>query len=160
MLIATSLPITWQHSMIIASDWVGLTLPGMMELPGSFSGILSSPMPQRGPEASQRISLAIFIKDAARVFSAPWQNTSASLAARASNLLRAVTNGRVGQARHFVGNAHGKLGVGIQSRPHSRSAEGQLIQMRKRRLHMLHPMFQLGDITREFLSQCQWCRIL
>jgi hypothetical protein len=32
----------------------------MMELPGSFSGIESSPIPLRGPEASQRISLAIF----------------------------------------------------------------------------------------------------
>ena len=38
MLIATSLPITWQHSIVIASHWVGLTLPGMIELPGSFSG--------------------------------------------------------------------------------------------------------------------------
>ena len=37
--IATSLPNTWQHSMVSASHWVGLTLPGMIELPGSFSGM-------------------------------------------------------------------------------------------------------------------------
>ena len=46
--------------MIIASDWVGLTLPGMIELPGSFSGSCNSPSPDRGPEPSQRRSSAIF----------------------------------------------------------------------------------------------------
>ena len=74
-------------------DCVGLTLPGMIELPGSFSGIASSPMPQRGPEASQRTSLAIFMSEAASVLSAPCAKTSASWPASASNLLGAVTNG-------------------------------------------------------------------
>ena len=60
MLTATSLPITCAHSMVSASAWVGLTLPGMIELPGSFSGMRSSPRPERGPEASRRMSLAIF----------------------------------------------------------------------------------------------------
>jgi len=77
----------------MASDCVGFTLPGMMELPGSFSGIAISPMPQRGPDASQRTSFAIFINDAASVFSVPCACTMASLAASASNLLGAVTNG-------------------------------------------------------------------
>ena len=62
MLTATSLPITWAQSMVIASLWVGFTLPGMIELPGSFSGMVISPMPERGPDASQRTSLAIFMK--------------------------------------------------------------------------------------------------
>ena len=46
--------------MVSASACVGLTLPGMIELPGSFSGMRSSPRPERGPEASRRTSLAIF----------------------------------------------------------------------------------------------------
>ena len=58
---ATSLPMTWRATIVIASHWVGFTLPGMIELPGSFSGIRISPMPQRGPLASQRTSLAIFM---------------------------------------------------------------------------------------------------
>ncbi|KOT09756.1 hypothetical protein DM56_2278 [Burkholderia mallei] len=91
---ATSLPNTWQHSIVTASDCVGLTLPGMIELPGSFSGIDSSPSPQRGPLASQRMSFAIFIRLAATVFSAPCANTSASAAAITSNLFGALTNGR------------------------------------------------------------------
>lgn len=49
---AASLPKTWTQTMVRASHWVGLTLPGMMLLPGSFSGRFSSPSPQRGPEAN------------------------------------------------------------------------------------------------------------
>ncbi len=44
--------------MVSASHCVGLTLPGMMLLPGSFSGSASSPSPHRGPLPSRRMSLA------------------------------------------------------------------------------------------------------
>ena len=36
-------PITLTQTMVTASHWVGLTLPGMIEDPGSFSGNMSSP---------------------------------------------------------------------------------------------------------------------
>ena len=94
MPITVSFPITWTATMVRASHWVGLTLPGMMEEPGSFSGMKISPNPHRGPEASQRTSLAIFIRLAARAFKAPWVKTRASLAVRAWNLLGAVRKGR------------------------------------------------------------------
>src|ERR1700687_1681026 len=80
-------PWTCTQTIVIASHCVGFTLPGMIDDPGSFSGIDSSPRPQRGPEASQRISLAIFISDAARVFSAPEAKTISSWAESAANLL-------------------------------------------------------------------------
>ena len=88
------LPNTWAQTMVRASHWVGLTLPGMIDEPGSFSGSASSPRPERGPEPRKRMSLAILNRDAAAVLSAPWLNTMASWAARASNLLGAVTKGR------------------------------------------------------------------
>ena len=47
-----------------------ITVPGMMDEPGSFSGRLSSPRPARGPLACQRMSLAIFISAPASVRSA------------------------------------------------------------------------------------------
>jgi hypothetical protein len=50
----------------------------MIELPGSFSGMRSSPNPERGPEAASLTSLAIFASAAASVFSAPCAKTSAS----------------------------------------------------------------------------------
>src|SRR6266545_3868296 len=92
---AVSLPITCTHTMVIASLWVGLTFPGMIEEPGSLAGRISSPRPQRGPEPSQRISLAIFISEQARVFNAPLAMTRGSSLARAANLLGAETNGRL-----------------------------------------------------------------
>src|SRR5690606_8521829 len=90
---ATSFPITWAHTIVIASGCVGLTLPGIMDDPGSLSGITISPMPQRGPELSILISLATFISDTAARFNAPESSTIASWAASDSNLFGAVTNG-------------------------------------------------------------------
>lgn len=89
---------TCAHTMVMASHWVGFTLParkdcdevsaiaarttagpqhlpGMMEEPGSFSGSDSSPSPQRGPEPRKRRSLAIFMREHAMVFSAPLAST-------------------------------------------------------------------------------------
>lgn len=71
-----------------------MELPGMILLPGSFSGKISSPRPERGPEPRKRISFAIFIRLQAVVFMAPLSSTKASWAARASNLFGAVTKGR------------------------------------------------------------------
>ena len=48
-----------------------INLPGMIELPGSFSGRESSPNPHRGPDARNLKSLAIFIIEHAKTFNAP-----------------------------------------------------------------------------------------
>ncbi|MCY1370732.1 hypothetical protein D9M69_578370 [compost metagenome] len=79
--------------MVRASGCVGFTLPGIIEDPGSLSGMINSPIPQRGPELNIRISFAIFIKETAVRFKAPESSTIASCAAKASNLFGAVTNG-------------------------------------------------------------------
>ena len=71
---------------------VGLIFPGMMLEPGSFSGIEISPIPQRGPLASQRTSLAIFINDPASTENAPWACVAASCPASAANLFCALVN--------------------------------------------------------------------
>ena len=91
---ATSLPITWAATMVSASGCVGFTFPGMMDEPGSLSGMTISPMPLRGPLLSMRMSLPIFIRLTARRRKAPLSSTMASCAARASNLFGAVTKGR------------------------------------------------------------------
>ena len=68
---AALLPCTCTATMVMASHCVGFTLPGMIEEPGSFSGMRISARPQRGPEASQRMSLEIFISEPASVVMAP-----------------------------------------------------------------------------------------
>ena len=62
----------------MASDCVGLTLPGIILEPGSFAGRESSPKPHRGPDPSHLTSLAIFINEAESVFRAPEAATMAS----------------------------------------------------------------------------------
>ena len=66
------------HTITIASHWVGLTLPGMIDEPGSLAGIVISPMPQRGPLASQRTSFAILVSAQASVLSEPCSVISGS----------------------------------------------------------------------------------
>ena len=87
---AVSLPMTCTATIVIASHWVGFTLPGMMDEPGSFSGMRISPRPSRGPDASQRTSFAIFIRSAASALSAPCAKATSSLLESAWNLLGAV----------------------------------------------------------------------
>ncbi len=76
---AASLPITWAQTIIIDSHMTGLTLPGMIELPGCVAGNRISPMPQRGPLPSKRMSFAILNRLTAMVFSWPLASTTASL---------------------------------------------------------------------------------
>ena len=117
MLTVTWLPMTWAQTMVSASHWVGLTLPGMIDEPGSFSGSRSSPKPQRGPEPSRRMSLAILLRLTATTLSAPDSSTSASCAASASNLLGAVTNGRPVSAATSSAKRSAKPGVALRPVP-------------------------------------------
>ena len=78
----------------MASHWVGFTFPGIIEEPGSFAGKTTSPIPERGPLANQRRSLAILNKDTATVFSALDSSTMLSWPPSASNLFSAVRKGR------------------------------------------------------------------
>src|SRR3546814_11604762 len=64
-----------------------------MDEPGSLSGMISSPMPQRGPLASQRTSLAIFMSAPASVRSDADKLTSASCADNEKNLFADERNG-------------------------------------------------------------------
>src|SRR5438105_5621847 len=57
--IVASFPITCTQAIVKASHWVGFTLPGMMEEPGSLAGKINSPNPALGPDPNQRTSLAI-----------------------------------------------------------------------------------------------------
>mmetsp|Transcript_5074 Transcript_5074/g.12715 ORF Transcript_5074/g.12715 Transcript_5074/m.12715 type:complete len:218 (+) Transcript_5074:66-719(+) len=87
-------PTTRAATMVTASHCVGFTLPGMIELPGSFSGNEISPRPLRGPLPSSLKSLAILFKAQAVAANCPQASTMASWAARAANLFGAVSKAR------------------------------------------------------------------
>ena len=90
------------HSIVSASHCVGLTLPGMIELPGSFSGMRDLAEPAARP--ARRASARRWRSSSAtrRASSARRARcTSASCAASASNLFGAVTNGRPVSSREL-----------------------------------------------------------
>ena len=76
--IVTSLPMTLKQAWLQTSAMTGLTLPGMIELPGCRSGSLISAKPAFGPEAIIRKSLHILDRLTASTFSAPEANASVS----------------------------------------------------------------------------------
>ena len=71
----------------------GFTFPGMLEEPGWTGGNFSSPRPQRGPEPSQRTSLAIFVSAEEAAPSAPPKKTQASRPPICSKKFRAGRTG-------------------------------------------------------------------
>ncbi len=112
---------TCAQTMVIASHCVGLTLPGMMEDPGSFSGRHSSPRPQRGPEPRKRMSLATFIRDTAicRAGSRPGRLRSGLASSRQAAAGRQAANTRA-RVRGLAMPAHRHAGS-ITIRGHWRS---------------------------------------
>ena len=79
--------------MLRASHCVGLTFAGIIDEPGSLLGMRISPMPQRGPLASQRMSLAILSNAPASVRTCADRLAKLSCADSATNLFGALTNG-------------------------------------------------------------------
>ena len=148
-------PMTWTQTMVIASHCVGLTLPGMIEEPGSFSGSISSPRPQRGPEPSQRMSLAIFISDTASVLSAPLADDQSSWPARAANLFGAVTNGKPVSSAILAATPSANSGWVLRPVPTARAAEGQLVEAGKTASMPLEVGVELGDVAGKLLAQRQ-----
>ena len=84
MAMVASLPITCAATITVASGITGLTLPGMMLLPGCNAGNAISPKPANGPLFIQRRSLAIFMRLTATTFSCPESSTPVSWADIAS----------------------------------------------------------------------------
>ena len=70
-----SRPITRKPVWLTTSGITGLTLPGMIDEPGCICGRLISLKPQRGPEASSRMSLQILVSLAEVRLSTPDSST-------------------------------------------------------------------------------------
>ena len=123
---ATSLPNTWQQSIVTASDCVGLTLPGMIELPGSFSGMLvrRGRSAGRSPASGRRWRSSSAPRRASSARHA--RATSASAAASASNLFGAVSKGRPVSFAELGRDLHRELRMRIQAGADRRAAQRQL----------------------------------
>ena len=136
MLMATSLPMTWLATIVIASLWVGLTLPGMIELPGSFSGI--DDLAQAAPRA--RGHPAHVVGDLHQRGRQRLECTVGEQKGVVSRERLELVGGRDKRVAREPGqlgrHAHGKLGVSIQPRADGRASQRQLAQVRNRLFDM------------------------
>ena len=125
----------------------------MIELPGWISGIRISPIPHRGPEPSSRILLAMQERLTATVFRAP----EARPRRRMGHGLEGFAAGRSGRpvsSRKLRRHTGGELGVGVDSRAHRRTADGQLRQQSSSACSSApDAMLDLAGKTRELLAK-------
>jgi hypothetical protein len=123
---ATSLPITCAQTMVIASHWVGLTLPGMIELPGSFSGIRSSPSPQRGPAGQPAHVVGDLHQRHRQLLERAVRERPGVVRRQRRERLGAATKGQAGVAREHRRHPLAELRVGVEPGADRRAAHREL----------------------------------
>ena len=153
IVIAVSLPITCAETCVTTSQITGLTLPGMIEEPFCSSGRISSPSPARGPEPIQRMSLAIFVSEAATTLSAPEVSISASRLACASKWSSGAAIGQPRGVRQQGAHALRELGVRVQAGAGRGAAERDLPEPRERVLDARAAEPDLRGVAAELLAE-------
>ena len=113
----------------------GFTLPGMIEEPGCVAGRLISPIPQRGPDASQRMSLAILVSGDGDRLERRRTSTTASFAALRLEVIRGLAERRCRSASAINAAiaAVGEVGMRVDAGADRRAAERQLLEAAARR---------------------------
>ena len=117
--------------MVSASHWVGLTLPGMIDEPGSFSGSLSSPKPQRGPEPSSRMSLAILFEADRDHVERARQLDQRVVRGQRLELVVGGDERQAGERRDLLGEPLGEARRRVQAGADRGAALGQLVEPRQ-----------------------------
>ena len=118
-------------------------------------------MPQRGPLASQRTSLAIFMRLHASVLSAPCSATSASCEASASNLFGAVTNGWPVSVAISRGDRVAYSGCALSPVPTAVPPSASSWSARRARARIAaHAVIELRDPAADLLAERQRRRVL
>ena len=132
MPMATSLPMTCTATIVTASHCVGLTLPGMMDEPGSLAGMAISP----SPVARTRGKPAHIVRELHHVarerLDRAVREHQLILRRERVELVGRGDKGLSGQIRDGRGDRPVKAVGGVESRADRRAAERQLPQGRQR----------------------------
>ena len=155
MLMATSLPITCAASMVTRLGLRGVDLArhdraaGLVLGDGDLADAAARPRRQPahvvgdlGERGRQRLERAVGVHQ--RV-----------VAARASNLLGAVTKGRPVSSASSGRHAHRELGMRVEPGAHGGAAQRELAEVGQRRLDVLEAVVELRDVAGELLAQGQ-----
>ena len=123
-----------------------------MEEPGSFSGMMSSPRPQRGPEASQRMSLAIFISEAASGFERALGEDEFVMRGERGELVGVRAEGKSGEFGDLLGGAFGEFGMSVESGADGGAADGEIVESVENLLEPLDVALEQAGPAAEFLA--------
>ena len=127
----------------------------MIELPGSFSGRLSSPNPQRGPEASQRTIVGDLHERGGERLERAVRSHQRIVCRQRGELVGGAPKRQTAVRREFRRDAIAECRVGVETRAHRRAADRQFAERgngsRDRRLRVV----QLCHVAGEFLAQRQ-----
>src|ERR1700730_13797942 len=139
--------------MVSASDWVGFTLPGMIEEPGSFSGRINSPRPDRGPEPSSLMSLAILNKPVAIEASRSLCEYDGVVRCERLELVLCAHEGQTCELGYPRGNELGELGLAVEPGAYRGAALRQRIKLLEHGIEPCSAVPDLRRIARELLAE-------
>ena len=162
MLMATSLPITCAHDhrQRLALRRVDLARHDRAS-PARSRGCVSSPRPQRGPAASQRTSLAIFISARGQRLQRAVRVHERVVRGQRRELVRRGHERQAGQlARARAATRSRELRVRVQAGADRRAAERELAQVRQRGLDVRSAVVELRDVAGELLAERERRRVL
>ena len=144
----------------MASAWVGLTLPGMIEEPGSFSGSEISPMPERGPEPMQANVVGDLEQPGGEARERALREHERVVGGERLELVRRRGEGEGGQLRDLRGEGLGEERMRVEPGPDCGAALRQRKKPGKRRRDARDPERHLRGIAGEFLAERHRRRVL
>ena len=151
---------TWQQSMVMASHWVGLTLPGMIERAGLVlrqAQLAEAAARARAQEAD--VVRDLHQRDRERVQGTRELDKGVVRRQRLELVVRGL-EGQSGDGRDLGREGLGEALLGVQAGADGGAALRQLGHARQRRLHALDPIADLLHVAGELLAQRQGRRIL
>ena len=114
--------------MVMASHCVGLTLPGMIEEPGSFSGMISSPK-SAARSGSQPADVVRDLHERGRQrFQRSLGKDDLVVRRQRGELVGMRHERQAGEFGNFLGGALGEFRMRVQSGAHRSAADGEIVK--------------------------------
>ncbi len=130
-----------------------------MEEPGSFSGRVISPRPQRGPLPSQRTSVRDFHERTGERLERAAGHDDGIVRGKRREFVRRGDERVAGELRDLFRHACGEFGMGVEARADGAATEGELGEVGQDHLDALEIGVEHGDVAGKFLAEREWCRV-
>ena len=114
--------------MVIASDCVGFTLPGMIEEPGSFSGMIKFAEAAARAGGQPANVVGDFHQRRGQSFQGAAGEDEFVVGGKGGEFVRMRAEGEAGELGDFLRGAFGEFGLGVQAGAYRSAADGQIVE--------------------------------